>query len=197
MRHPIQLSACSCTCADLGEALRRLRPRPGAFADGGRCTVRPMSRLPRRFGRNLITSYLNTATVAVITVVTTPVLIDGLGREGFGIWSLVASFALYIKLLDLGFGKGDLEIRRRVRRPRQLERLRRAVVTSFWLLAIPGLGALVIGAVLTEIFPSLFNISSGLERETQISDPPDRPRPRDIGTRRHVRSALIGLQRLT
>ena len=64
-----------------------------------------MSRLPRRFGRNMMTSYLNTATVAVITVVTTPILVNGLGSEGFGIWSLVASFALYLKLLDLGFGR--------------------------------------------------------------------------------------------
>ena len=91
-----------------------------------------MSRLPRRFGRNLITSYLNTATVAVITVVTTPVLVNGLGREGFGIWSLVASFALYLKLLDLGFGKATSKYVAEYDAVSNPSGSRTAVVTTFW-----------------------------------------------------------------
>jgi O-antigen/teichoic acid export membrane protein len=127
-----------------------------------------VSRLPRRFRRNLVTSYLNTATLAVITLVMTPVLVDGLGRDGYGIWALVGSFALYLELLEFGFGKAASKYVAQYAALGEESRVRSAVVTSFWLLAIPGVGALVLGAGIALVFPSLFGVPADLEGAAQL-----------------------------
>ena len=63
-----------------------------------------MPDLPRRFRRNVLTSYANTATTALVALVMTPVLVHGLGTEAYGIWVLAGSLALYLELLEFGFG---------------------------------------------------------------------------------------------
>ncbi len=124
--------------------------------------------LPERFRRNVFSNYMNAATKAVLALVITPVLINGLGTEAFGVWALVGSFTFYLKLLDVGFGhtalKAVAEYDTRGDRRGMID----AVSTIFWILLLPGVAALAIGAAIALLFPALFDISGDLSTEAQI-----------------------------
>ena len=62
--------------------------------------------LPRRFGPNVLTSYLSTVVSTVQVLVITPVIVHGLGAERYGIWSLVVSLGVFTILLDMGLAGG-------------------------------------------------------------------------------------------
>lgn len=119
--------------------------------------------LPARYRRTVITNYLYAASLVAVAIGVTPVLVRGLGKTEFGIWVLVGSLALYLELLEFGFGGAT------VRKIAQLDAtgspkdMRQATATSFWLLAIPGLIALIVGVVLSVFFSSIFEIPGELE----------------------------------
>src|SRR5436309_13123576 len=118
--------------------------------------------LPKRFGRNLVSSYLLSGVVGVVALVMTPVLVDGLGKSAYGVWALSSSIVLYFKLLEFGVGKAL---------PRYVsdhavdgddEGLSRAVSTALAVLSmlagIAAIGALVLAA----LFPLLFSLPASL-----------------------------------
>ncbi len=124
--------------------------------------------LPRRFRRNVSTGYLKTGSTALITLVMTPVLITGLGTEAFGIWIVVGSLALYREILQFGFSTATPKYVAEYAALDDQERLRSSIATAFWMLAIPGAVALVLGLGLAAVFPQLFHVSSGLQGQTQV-----------------------------
>jgi O-antigen/teichoic acid export membrane protein len=116
------------------------------------------SPLPRRFRRNVVINYLNVAVAAIVALVMTPVLARGLGKEGYGIWVLVASFSLYVDLFEIGFGSSTIRWVAYYFSLGEKIRLLRTICTSFWLLTIPGIAGLGIGALLTVFFPTIFGV---------------------------------------
>lgn len=120
--------------------------------------------LPARFRRNTITLYLNTITSAAIALVMTPVLVDGLGKHDYGIWVVVGSMILYLELLELGFGTAAIKYVAEYEALEDRDRVRATITTSFWILAVPGLIALVVGIVLAALFPQIFDV-----RESAVS----------------------------
>ncbi len=130
-------------------------------ADSGR-------RFPETFRRNVISNYLTTITTAVVVFVMTPLLVDGLGTEAFGIWTLVGSLTFYLKLLDLGFGHTAQKLAAEYEARSDRRGLTEALSTVFWILVVPGLGALLIGAGIAFIFPDLFDVTDELGVEAQI-----------------------------
>ncbi len=124
--------------------------------------------LPIRYRRNVVSAYLTTSVIAVAALVTTPILARGLGKEGFGIWVLVASFALYLELLEFGFGKAAPKFVAEYSARGDERGLRATIATSFWILAALGSVAAVIGAVVAALFPSIFGISDELSGAAQI-----------------------------
>lgn len=127
-----------------------------------------MTTLPIRYRRNVLSSYANTAVVALVALVTTPILARGLGAEGFGIWVLVASFALYLELLEFGFGKAAPKFVAEFAARGDDRGVRATIATSFWILAALAAVAAVVGAVLTAVFPSLFGVSPELAGASQV-----------------------------
>lgn len=124
--------------------------------------------LPARYRRNVVSSYLVTGTSAVLALVMTPVLARGLGAEGYGIWVLVASFALYLELLELGFGKVAPKEVAGAAAVGDDARLRASIATAFWILAALGAVALVVALLVAAVFPTLFEIDPGLQSAAQI-----------------------------
>lgn len=122
-----------------------------------------MPELPRRFLRNSISNYLNTGTVAILALVMTPVLANGLGPERYGIWAFAGSLALYLELFEFGFGAATIRYVASYAATGDLPMVRRAIATSFWTLCLPGLAALVLGGLVAYFFPSIF---SDLDPET-------------------------------
>ncbi|MGH2839637.1 MAG: oligosaccharide flippase family protein [Solirubrobacteraceae bacterium] len=127
-----------------------------------------MTTLPIRFRRNVVSSYLTTGVIAVVALVTTPILARGLGPEGYGIWVLVGSFALYLELLEFGFGKATPKFVAEFVARGDERGVRATIATSFWILAALGSVAVVVGAIIAALFPSLFGVSPGLKTEAQI-----------------------------
>jgi O-antigen/teichoic acid export membrane protein len=124
--------------------------------------------LPKSFRRNVISNYMNTATKAVLALVMTPVLVNGLGTEAFGVWTLVGSFTFYLKLLDIGFGHTALKTVAEYDARGDRRGMAKALATIFWILVLPGLAALLIGAGIAVVFPELFDVTSQLSTEAQI-----------------------------
>lgn len=98
----------------------------------------------------------------------TPVLARGLGAEGYGIWVLVASFALYLELFELGFGKVAPKEVAGAAAVGDHARLRASIATAFWILAALGAVALLVALVVAAVFPTLFDVSPGLQTAAQI-----------------------------
>jgi O-antigen/teichoic acid export membrane protein len=124
--------------------------------------------LPERFRRNVLSNYANSATRAVLVLVMTPVLLNGLGTEAFGVWTLVGAFSFYLRLLDLGFSRTAQKTIAEYAARKDPRGMREAISTLFWLLVLPGIAALLIGAAIALLFPDLFDVTGELSTESQI-----------------------------
>lgn len=127
-----------------------------------------MSTFPVRYRRNVTSTYVTTIVLAVVGLVTTPILARELGKEGYGIWVLVGSFALYLELLEFGFGKATPKFVAEYTARGDARAVRATIATSFWILAALGAIAVVVGAVIAAFFPSLFGVSEELATPAQI-----------------------------
>jgi glycosyltransferase involved in cell wall biosynthesis/O-antigen/teichoic acid export membrane protein len=123
----------------------------------------PSGALPTRLRWNALSNYANTAVTIVLAIVMTPVLVHGLGKEGYGLWTLIGSLVVYLEAFNLGFGTAAMRYVGEAWTLGQRERARRAVATAVYILAIPGIVALLVGCVLALSVTSLFNIPHGQE----------------------------------
>ena len=124
-------------------------------------------KLPARFRLNVISGYARTVVASLTSLVTIPVLANGLGKQAYGVWVIVDSFAAYREILQLGFAKATPKYVAEYQATGRHERVRAAVATSFWILAVPGLVALVAGAGFAVVFPGLFNLEGTLATAAQ------------------------------
>lgn len=127
-----------------------------------------MTTFPIRYRRNLVSTYATTVVLAVVGIVTTPILARELGKEGYGIWVLVGSFALYLELLEFGFGKATPKFVAEYTARGDARGVRATIATSFWILAGLGALAVVVGVVVAAVFPSLFGVSDGLVTPARV-----------------------------
>src|SRR5688500_587998 len=134
----------------------RLTSLPWSCACSLTGVVPGVPELPRRFLRNSISNYLNTGTAAVVALAMTPVLANGLGPERYGIWAFAGSLALYLALFEFGFGAATIRYVATYSAVGDMVMVRRAVTTSFWTLAIPGVFALLLGGAVAYWFPAIF-----------------------------------------
>ncbi len=124
--------------------------------------------LPRRFGPNVLTSYLSTVVSTVQVLVITPVIVHGLGAERYGIWSLVVSLGVFTILLDMGLTSGTTRYVAHYEELGERARVARAVTVSFWILLALGTLALLVGAMLALLFPHLFRVPAGEEESASV-----------------------------
>ena len=122
-----------------------------------------MPALPRRFARNVLTTYAYSATSGLLALVMTPVFVNALGKEGYGIWILVGSIAVYFDILEFGFGAATIKQVAHYAALDDERALRKVVSTSFWILSVLGCLALAVGCVLAALFPTIFGVSPELQ----------------------------------
>ena len=92
----------------------------------------------------------------VIAFFLTPVMIHSLGDGRYGAWSLVSELIGYYGLLDLGIrGAVTYYVAWHAARD-QFEDIKEITSSAFWALSALGLIAIIIGIVLTSIFPMVF-----------------------------------------
>jgi O-antigen/teichoic acid export membrane protein len=128
-----------------------------------------MSELPRRFKRSVTSSYLRTVTQAAVAIVMTPVLVHELGKTEYGIWVLVLSLALYLELFEFGLGTATVKYVAEGEAVGDREHTRASIATSFWMLVVPGLGAMLVGVAVALAFPMLFDIPEHSEGPARIA----------------------------
>ncbi|MEV4630275.1 lipopolysaccharide biosynthesis protein [Micromonospora sp. NPDC049523] len=96
----------------------------------------------RRIAHNTGSLFVSRAVVAVASLATLPVLYDGLGVRGFGVWALLGVLAAVVSLADLGLGTAQV---REVARAHDDEGRRRARATlGLGLLCSVAIGLLAI-----------------------------------------------------
>ena len=117
-----------------------------------------MPTLPRRFRRNVLTTYVTMVVSAAQVLLVTPLLVRGLGPERYGIWTLVASFGLFAALLDLGLASATTRYVAHYEELGERPQLVRTINVSFWILL--GLGTLVLlaGLLFAPLFPRVFEV---------------------------------------
>ena len=117
-----------------------------------------MPTLPRRFRRNVLTTYVTMVVSAAQVLLVTPLLVRGLGPERYGIWTLVASFGLFAALLDLGLASATTRYVAHYEELGERPQLVRTINVSFWILL--GLGTLVLlaGLLFAPLFPKVFEV---------------------------------------
>jgi len=96
----------------------------------------------RRIAHNTGSLFLSRAVVAAASLATLPVLYDGLGSAGFGVWALLGVLVALVSLADLGLGTAQI---REVARAHDAEGRRRArAALGLGLLWSVGLGLLAL-----------------------------------------------------
>src|SRR5580700_5143913 len=109
--------------------------------------------LPTRFARNAGSNYLLAVVMALVALVTTPILTGHLGPQKYGIWILVGSTIAYLELLDLGLGGAVVSFVARLSAAGDEDGLDRTMSTSFFVLVALGLGAFVVTVVASQFVP--------------------------------------------
>jgi len=107
---------------------------------------------------NTLSSYGRDIVDTVVFLVMIPFIIHVLGKESFGLWSLVWSFLAIFELADLGFAASVIKYVADARARGDAERLKNIVCTLFWIYV--GLGAVVMGGIATSLlfFNKVFQI---------------------------------------
>ena len=117
----------------------------------------PMT-LPRRFRRNVLTTYVTMVVSAAQVLLVTPLLVRGLGPEQYGIWTLVASFGLFAALLDLGLASATTRYVAHYEELGERPMVARTVNVTFWILLGFGTLVLLAGLLFAPLFPRLFSV---------------------------------------
>lgn len=107
---------------------------------------------------NTFSSYARDIVDILTFLILTPFLIDVLGKDQFGLWSLIWSIVSLFALADMGFGTSIVKYVADARGSGNIDRLRGVVCTTFWIYT--GIGTilmLVVGTCLL-FFNQLFDI---------------------------------------
>lgn len=121
-----------------------------------------MSSLPARYRRTVVSNYVTVVVQVLATVVMTPLLISGLGKSGYGVWAIALSMVMYLELLEFGFARTVIRAVAYSDALGDRDAVRRTITTSFVMLTVPGLAALVAGLALAALFPALFDLDDSL-----------------------------------
>lgn len=121
-----------------------------------------MATLPRRFKRNVLSNYGGAAVSLLIALGVTPILVRGLGKEGYGVWGLATSAVQYFTLLQFGFGRAAVRHVAADHERGDTDRLRTVIATSVFSLMVPGAFVLLISPGLAFLFPLVFNVPHSL-----------------------------------
>ncbi len=108
---------------------------------------------------------VNTASNYVAKIMTlgiwfflTPFLLRQLGASDYGLWILIGSIAAYGSLLDFGIATAVTKYVAQFQAEGRIEQARSLVATTLWLYVGLGFVAVVLGAVLAPVVPSLLNL---------------------------------------
>lgn len=118
---------------------------------------------------NTLSSYLRDFVDAATLIFLTPLMIRSLGRDTYGLWSLIWAYVNLFSLLDMGLGASVVKYVADARGKKDTERLQRVICTLFWIYA--GLGGLLMSGVFLSglWFNSFFEIPPQLHSTAAVA----------------------------
>jgi len=114
---------------------------------------------------NTLTSYMREILDIGTFLIITPFLIRTLGKDGFGLWSLVWSVVGLFALADLGFSASVVKYVADSRGRGNVERARIVICTSFWIYFFIGMGLMLVTGLCALVFNDIFNIQTESQRQ--------------------------------
>ncbi|BBM86914.1 flippase [Candidatus Uabimicrobium amorphum] len=107
---------------------------------------------------NTVTNYGRDILDVVIFLYLIPFIIHTLGKETFGLWSLIWAFVSLFALLDFGFGPSVVKYVGKARGEGNSQQEQRAIATLFWIYTLLGSVLFISVATCTLFFNSIFEI---------------------------------------
>jgi O-antigen/teichoic acid export membrane protein len=114
-----------------------------------------MSDARRRFLRNAVTSYGQTALLGLSALLLTPYLFRALGTGGFGTWSVMFTLTAVFSVVEVGFAAGPTKFIAEHRAKEDRGRVESILGASVTIMGALGLAALAVSAVVAFFLTSL------------------------------------------
>ncbi|HEY6396039.1 MAG TPA: oligosaccharide flippase family protein [Solirubrobacteraceae bacterium] len=132
-----------------------------------------VERIGQRLFFNTVATGANTAWAIVVAFVTLPLLLHGLGSEGFGLWVLLQTFSAvtgWLSLADLGVGIALTRAVAAAVARQDTVAERRTTLSGLALLGgIGAVAALLLATIGTLVFPWLFSVPVGFTGQLRIA----------------------------
>ena len=119
--------------------------------------------------RNLGSNYLAYAAAVVSGLILTPIIIDAIGKEGYGAWIFIASITTVLRLLDFGITPTVVRFTAFHRGRGASEDIDVLASASLAVYLILGLISLIAGLVLAWFLPDLITLSPDLQQPAQVA----------------------------
>ena len=123
----------------------------------------------RLLRRNALGVYAVYGATIVSGLVVTPIAINSLGDEAFGIWAFVGAITIYLTLLDFGLGPSVVRFTAEARGRRAPEDTNRLASVALVLYAAIGVVTLLIGLAISWLVPLLIETPDDLVGESRIA----------------------------
>jgi O-antigen/teichoic acid export membrane protein len=123
----------------------------------------------RLFRRNAIGFYSVYAAAMVSGLVVTPILLDAIGTEAFGIWAFIGGITIYLAVLDFGLGPSVVRFTAEGHGRGDPDEINRVASVALVLYAAIGAVTLAAGAVLAWFVPLLIETPADLVREARLA----------------------------
>lgn len=111
---------------------------------------------------------LTLVTIAA-TYVLTPFVIDTLGQEGYGTWTLITSLTGFISLLSLGVPMACVRYLAQHVAERDTRKMNEAIASCAGLYLMIGAAAVVVGGPLAMVFVRLYDMPPGFEAQAPLA----------------------------
>lgn len=127
----------------------------------------PLTRTAR-VGFNTVSNIFRFGVALVVVLLLTPLIIETLGKEEFGLWSLTLSVLGFLGLLDFGFGTGLVKYVAECKATGEKEKLNE-ILSSLWLTYLfLSLVSFVVVLLISHFYQQIFHIDSSLQEKAII-----------------------------
>src|SRR5688500_4055202 len=123
----------------------------------------------RLFRRNALGVYAVYAAAMVSGLVVTPVVLDAMGTEAYGIWAVIGAITIYLSVLDLGVGPSIVRFAAEARGRGAPEDTNALASVGLALYAVIGIATLPVGLGLAWVTPALVETPDDLVWPARIS----------------------------
>ncbi len=118
--------------------------------------------------KGTVSNYLRQVVQIAVFILLTPFIVDKVGKDDFGLWSLIQATVGLLGLMDLGFATSVVKYVADARGRNDNDRLGTITSTLFWIYVVLGSGMMLVAGVLTPLLPKVFDIPTDMVATTRI-----------------------------